>query len=95
MYARSIAVLFIHQIREASILHSVSGLTVQYLQGDEDVGQSLTIGVMAVDCQGVNRYLPAHCLQHLSHAARCAHTYGVAQRDLIATHSIQTLGYLH
>lgn len=76
------------------MLQELNHLELLYLQSNEDVSQGLAVRVVAVHRQGTNRHLLDHRLQHLNHAPRCAYTNGVAQRDLIATHGVQTLGYL-
>lgn len=53
--------------------------TISDLQSYEDVSEGLAVCIVAVDCQGTDGHLFAHCLQHLSHATWSPHSDGVAQ----------------
>lgn len=65
-----------------------------HLKCGEDVWQGLAVCVMAVNRKNTGRHLLHDTLQHFTHGTWSAHAIGVPQGDLVASHLIQSLGYL-
>lgn len=76
------------------IPHDCGQSNVPHLQSNENVGQRLTVSVMAVHRQCADGHLCQHIAQHLGHGARSAYANGVPQGYFITAQLKQPLCHL-
>jgi len=84
---------------QTSEFTKASGGTVKHpnivLKTPEDVGKTLTIGVVAVEGEEVNGEALLHRDQEVANSSRGAHTNRVSKGDLVAPELHQLLRHLH
>lgn len=78
----------------SKIPHDCGHSNGPHLQSNENVGQRLTVSVMAVHRQRADGHLCQHIAQHLGHGARGAYANGVPQGYLITAQLKQPLCHL-